>query len=57
MPQRAVQFVRSTPGMTVALIGMRQTAHVEENLAVAKTPPTPAEDYVKLFQTPEGKGL
>ncbi len=33
--QRAAQFARSTPGVTSALIGMSQTAHVEENLALA----------------------
>ena len=30
--QTAIQFVRSTPGITTALIGMSQAAHVEENL-------------------------
>ena len=31
-PQEAIQFVRSTPGITTALIGMSQVEHVEENL-------------------------
>ena len=48
--QRALQFVRSTPGMTVALIGMKQTAHVDENLALASVPPASVEDYQKLFK-------
>src|SRR5215470_17296882 len=30
--QRAIQFVRSTPGVTTALIGMSQRSHVEENM-------------------------
>jgi len=30
--QRAIQFARSTPGVTSALVGMSQVAHVEENL-------------------------
>jgi aryl-alcohol dehydrogenase-like predicted oxidoreductase len=30
--QRAIQFVRSTPGITTALVGMSQERHVEENL-------------------------
>ncbi len=30
----ALHFVRSTPGVTVALCGMRRRAHVEENLAL-----------------------
>jgi aryl-alcohol dehydrogenase-like predicted oxidoreductase len=32
-PQDAIQFVRSQPGITTALIGMSRTEHVEENLA------------------------
>ncbi|MDP6084979.1 MAG: aldo/keto reductase [Nitrospinota bacterium] len=52
--QRAIQFVRSTPGMTVALVGMRQTAHVDENLAVSGIPPAPIEDYERLFKPAEG---
>ncbi len=48
--QRALQFVRSTPGLGTALVGMKLAAHVEENLAVAKLPPTPEEDYLRLYQ-------
>jgi len=33
--QTAIQFVRSTPGITTALIGMSQVAHVEENMQLA----------------------
>jgi aryl-alcohol dehydrogenase-like predicted oxidoreductase len=47
--QRAIQFTRSTPGIAVALVGMSDVAHVEENLEVAKIPPAPAEEYLKLF--------
>ncbi len=39
--QRAIQFVRSTPGVSVGLVGMSQIAHVEENLEVAAYPPDP----------------
>jgi aryl-alcohol dehydrogenase-like predicted oxidoreductase len=49
--QRALQFVRSTPGVTSALVGMRQQKHVEENLAVARVAPASWEQYSKLFQT------
>ncbi|MGE5100423.1 MAG: aldo/keto reductase [Deltaproteobacteria bacterium] len=31
-PQRAIEFVRTMPGITTALVGMKQLAHVEENL-------------------------
>ena len=51
--QRAVQFVRSTPGVTTALVGMKQLEHVEENLKTARVRPASWEQYSKLFQTPE----
>jgi len=38
--QRALQFVRSTPGVCTALIGMKDVAHVAENLALADVPPS-----------------
>lgn len=37
--QRALQFARSTPGITCALVGMRTRAHVEDNAALAKVAP------------------
>jgi aryl-alcohol dehydrogenase-like predicted oxidoreductase len=49
--QRALQFVRSTPGVTTALVGMKQSAHVDENLQTAKVPPASWEEYSKLFQS------
>lgn len=52
--QRAIQFVRSTPGITTALVGMRRRAHAEENLAVARRPPASQEDYLRLFTAREG---
>jgi aryl-alcohol dehydrogenase-like predicted oxidoreductase len=47
--QRAIQFVRSTPGVTTALVGMKQRAHVEENLKTALTPPMSQEEFMRLF--------
>jgi aryl-alcohol dehydrogenase-like predicted oxidoreductase len=32
-PRAAIQFVRSTPGITTALVGMSRVEHVEQNLA------------------------
>ncbi|MGH7853745.1 MAG: aldo/keto reductase, partial [Candidatus Binatia bacterium] len=43
--QRALQFVRSTPGVTTALVGMKQLTHVEENLKTSLLPPAPWEQY------------
>jgi aryl-alcohol dehydrogenase-like predicted oxidoreductase len=48
--QRAIQFVRSSPGAGSALIGMKQVRHVEENLAVARVPPAPLEQFMRLFE-------
>jgi aryl-alcohol dehydrogenase-like predicted oxidoreductase len=48
--QRALQFVRSTPGVTCALVGMSHREHVEENLATAAIPPLSLEGYRALFE-------
>ncbi|MEK7204848.1 MAG: aldo/keto reductase, partial [candidate division NC10 bacterium] len=48
--QRAIQFVRSTPGLGVALVGMKQIAHVEENLATASVSPARSEELSRLFR-------
>lgn len=48
--QRALQFVRSTPGIAVALVGMSDVAHVEENLRLCFVPPVPESQYLKLFE-------
>jgi aryl-alcohol dehydrogenase-like predicted oxidoreductase len=39
--QRALQFARSTPGVTTALVGMGRREHVAENLDVARVEPAP----------------
>ena len=48
--QTAIQFVRSTPGITTALIGMSRKKHVEENLQLAKVEPLSAETFLDLFE-------
>ncbi|HEY6395734.1 MAG TPA: aldo/keto reductase, partial [Candidatus Binataceae bacterium] len=48
--QRSVQFVRSTPGVDVALVGMRSVDHVRDILAAASKPPATREQLMKLFQ-------
>ena len=47
--QRAIQFVRSTPGITTALVGMSRREHVEENLATARVAPMAFKDYRAMF--------
>jgi aryl-alcohol dehydrogenase-like predicted oxidoreductase len=48
--QRALQFTRSMPGVTVALVGMSRRAHVEENLALASMPAADGNLYSGLFE-------
>ena len=48
--QIALQLSRSTPGVTTALVGMSQTAHVAENLATGQLPPLPADDFFRMFR-------
>jgi aryl-alcohol dehydrogenase-like predicted oxidoreductase len=48
--QRCLQFVRSTPQVTTAVVGMRDLDHVEENLALASVPPVSAEAIETLFK-------
>ncbi len=47
--QRAIQFVRSTPGIGTALVGMKTLAHVEDNTGAAAVPPMPWEQFKRLF--------
>lgn len=50
----AIQFTRSTPGITTALVGMSHLAHVEENLQLARIEPARPEQYQQLFSMGEG---
>ena len=45
----AIQFARSAPGLTTALIGMGRKEHVAVNLKPALTNPTPPLEWKKLF--------
>jgi aryl-alcohol dehydrogenase-like predicted oxidoreductase len=47
----AIQFVRSTPGVATALVGMSRAAHVEENSNLAGVPVVSREDFEGLFET------
>jgi aryl-alcohol dehydrogenase-like predicted oxidoreductase len=46
----AIQFVRSTPGVTTALVGMSHREHVEENLQLMRVEPVHPEGFIKLFE-------
>lgn len=47
--QRAIQFVRSTPGLGTALVGMKRAEHVRDNLAVARSAPLGLQQFAKIF--------
>jgi aryl-alcohol dehydrogenase-like predicted oxidoreductase len=49
--QRALQFVRSTPGIGTALVGMKSVRHVDENAAVARLAPLPWFEFQRLFSS------
>jgi aryl-alcohol dehydrogenase-like predicted oxidoreductase len=49
--QRAIQFARSTPGITTALVGMGRTEHVQENLGIGLVAPLSPDAYSHLFRT------
>jgi len=51
--ENAIQFSRSAPGITTALVGMGHKQHVAENLKLARVSPAPHEEWAKLFSRPE----
>ena len=48
--ERAVQFARSAPGMTTALIGMSSTDHVQANLRLVNEAPLASDKFWSLFR-------
>jgi aryl-alcohol dehydrogenase-like predicted oxidoreductase len=52
--ERALQFVRSAPGITTALVGMSRSAHVEANARLVEVPPAGVEQFSQLFSRGEG---
>jgi len=48
--ERALQFVRSTPGISTALVGMSRVEHVRANLSLVATPPASQDQFSRLFE-------
>jgi len=46
----ALQFARSVPGLTTALVGMSQVRHVKANLELIGVEPASREQFMKLFE-------
>jgi len=51
--ERAMQFVRSTPGITTALVGMSRVEHVRANLSLVGVAPASQDQFARLFQRGE----
>ncbi|MEP7288955.1 MAG: aldo/keto reductase [Chloroflexota bacterium] len=47
--QRAIQFVRSSPGVTTSLVGMKQADHITENLRLLDIPPATGDAIRGLY--------
>ncbi|MBI4446402.1 MAG: aldo/keto reductase [Acidobacteria bacterium] len=47
--QRALQFARSAPGVTTALVGMKEVEHARHNLVLSGVPPASVEQFNSLF--------
>jgi aryl-alcohol dehydrogenase-like predicted oxidoreductase len=47
--QTAIQFTRSAPGITTALVGMSRIEHVEENLELVQVEPLDPRSFAQLF--------
>jgi len=52
--ERALQFVRSSPGITTALVGMSRADHVKANARLVNVAPATTEQFGKLFSRGEG---
>jgi aryl-alcohol dehydrogenase-like predicted oxidoreductase len=47
--ERALQFVRSSPGITTALVGMSREEHVHTNAKLVNVAPATIDQFSKLF--------
>ena len=52
--ERALQFARSAPGITTALVGMSRVEHAKANARLMTITPATAEEFGKLFSRGEG---
>ena len=47
---RALQFIRSSPGVLAPLVGQKLSEHVSENLEIMNIPPMSNEDFLQLVK-------
>lgn len=51
--ERALQFVRSAPGITTALVGMSRAEHARSNAQLLRVPTATVDQFSKLFSRGE----
>jgi aryl-alcohol dehydrogenase-like predicted oxidoreductase len=51
--ERALQFVRSSPGITTALVGMSHPEHARANARLVGIPPATVDEFSELFSRGE----
>ncbi len=47
---RALQFIRSSPGVLAPLVGQKSSEHVSENLEIMKIPSIPEDEFLALVK-------
>jgi len=47
---RALQFIRSSPGVLAPLVGQKSSQHVSENLEIMNVPPISHKDFLQLVK-------
>ena len=47
---RALQFIRSTPGVLAPLVGQKSPEHVSENLEILNIPPMSEDEFLALVE-------
>jgi aryl-alcohol dehydrogenase-like predicted oxidoreductase len=47
---RALQFIRSSPGVLAPLVGQKSQEHVSENLEIMKIPPLTDVEFISLVK-------
>ncbi|MFQ5781763.1 MAG: aldo/keto reductase [Nitrosopumilus sp.] len=47
---RALQFIRSSPGVIAPLVGQKSPEHISENLEIMKIPPYSEEEFLALVK-------
>jgi aryl-alcohol dehydrogenase-like predicted oxidoreductase len=47
---RALQFIRSSPGVLAPLVGQKSLEHVSENMEIMKIPSLSDDEFLKLVK-------